>query len=240
MIPEGDPDLVTYLTELLRTNKPDQQNNFFWFPTPENPGNTEDHTPIQTRILTQLRELQRREKLNPKDNIESRTELLKKLDWTDTLLPETEKQAVGDILVEYHDIFARHRMDIGMNTEFKVKLTPKDDKVVYSQSLPMPIRLKEDLIVELALMHKNGIITVLPFSKYASPMFAQRKPNGKLRLLVDLRKINTMIADEYTNIYHPVSTLSDAAQHLAGKSLFCKLDCSQAYHCLQMADQRSV
>ena len=89
-------------------------------------------------------------------------------------------------------------------------------------------------------MHKYGIITVLPFSKYASPIFAQRKPNGKLRLLVDLRKINTLIADDYTNNNHPVSTLSDAAQHLAGKSLFCKLDCSQAYHCLQMADQRSV
>ena len=104
----------------------------------------------------------------------------------------------------------------------------------------MPIHLKEDLIVELALMHKYGIITVLPFSKYASPIFAQRKPNGKLRLLVDLRKINTLIADDYTNNNHPVSTLSDAAQHLAGKSLLCKLDCSQAYHCLQMADQRSV
>ena len=89
-------------------------------------------------------------------------------------------------------------------------------------------------------MHKYGIITVLPFSKYASPIFAQRKPNGKLRLLVDLRKINSLIADDYTNNNHPVSTLSDAAQHLAGKSLFCKLDCSQAYHCLQMADQRSV
>ena len=240
MIPEGDPDLVTCLTELLRTSKPDQQNKAFWFPTPENPGNTEDHTPIQTRILTELRELQQREKLNPKDNSESRTEFLKRFDWTDTLLTEHEKQAVEDILVEYHDIFARHRMDIGMNTEFKVKLTPKDDKAVYSQSLPMPIRLKEDLIVELALMHKYGIITVLPFSKYASPIFAQRKPNGKLRLLVDLRQINTLIADDYTNNNHPVSTLSDAAQHLAGKSLFCKLDCSQAYHCLQMADQRSV
>ena len=34
--------------------------------------------------------------------------------------------------------------------------------------------------------------------------------------------------------------LSDAAQNLAGKSLFCKLDSSQAYHCLQMADQRCV
>ena len=51
MIPAGDPDMVTYLTELLRTNKTDQQNNTFWFPTPKNPGNTEDHTPIQTRIL---------------------------------------------------------------------------------------------------------------------------------------------------------------------------------------------
>ena len=104
----------------------------------------------------------------------------------------------------------------------------------------MPIHLKEDLIVELALMQKYRIITVLPFSKYASPIFAQRNPYGKLRLLVDLRKINSLIVDDYTNSNHPVSTLSDAAQHLAGKSLFCKLDCSQVYHCLQMVDQRSV
>ena len=104
----------------------------------------------------------------------------------------------------------------------------------------MPIHLKEDLIVELAPMHKYGIITVLPFSMHASPIFAQRKPNGKLRLLVDLRKINSLIADDYTNNNHPVSTLSDAAQDLAGKWLFCKLDCSKAYHCLQTADQRSV
>ena len=211
-----------------------------WFPTPEKPGNTEDHTPIQTRILTQLCELQRKEKLNAKDDSESRTEFLKSFDWTDTLLTETEKQAVEDILVEYHDIFARHRMDIGMNTEFKVKLRPNDDNVDYSQNLLMPIHLKKHLIVELALMHKYGITTVLPFTKNASPIFAQRKPNGKLRLLVDLRKINTLVADDYTNNNQPVGTLSDAAQHRAGKSLFCKLDCSLAYHCLQMADQRSV
>ena len=131
-------------------------------------------------------------------------------------------------------------MDFGINTEFHVKLTPKDDKAVYSRNLPMPIHLKEDLIVESALMHKYGIVTVLPFSKYASPIFAQKKRNGKLRLLVDLLKIKSLIADDYTNNNHPVSTLSDAAQHLAGKSLLFKLHCSQAYHCLQMVDQRSV
>ena len=57
---------------------------------------------------------------------------------------------------------------------------------------------------------------------------------------MDLRKINSLIAVDYVNYNHPVSTLSDAAQHLAGTALFCKFDCSQAYHCLQMEDERSV
>ena len=49
MIPEGDPDQTTYLNEIFRTNKPEQQSNTF-FPTAENPcSRTEDHTPIQTR-----------------------------------------------------------------------------------------------------------------------------------------------------------------------------------------------
>ena len=240
MIPRSDSDLTAYPNEILRANKPEQQNNTYWFSTTENPQKSEGHTPIQTGILNELNELKDKEKLNPQESTEFRNKFLKRFDWTETLLIKMEKQSIEDIVVDYHDIFARHRLDFGMNTEFKVKITPKDDKTVYSQTLPMPIHLKKEFIVELVLMHKYGIITVLPFSKYASPKFAQRKPIGKLRQLVDLRKINSLIADDYTNNNHPVSTLSDAAQRLAGKSLFCKLDCSQNYHCSQMADQRSV
>ena len=89
-IPEGDPDLTTYLNELLRTNKREQQSNTFWFPPPESSVKTEDHTPIQIRILRILRELQETEKLNPKDDVESRMKFLKRFHWTDTLLTETE------------------------------------------------------------------------------------------------------------------------------------------------------
>ena len=108
-------------------------------------------------------------------------------------------------------MFARHRLDKGMNTEFKTKLTPKGDRAVYRLNLPMPIHLKEHLIVELALMLNYGIITVLPFSKYVSPMFAKRKSNGNLCLLVDLRKINTLIAFDGSKNIYPVSFLSDSA-----------------------------
>ena len=115
IIPQDDPDMTAYLNELLRTNKSEQQDNTFWFPTPENPGKPEDHTPIQKRILKELNELKDKEKLNPQESTESRNKFLTRFDWTDTLLTEMEKQAIENILVEYHDIFGRHRMDIGMN-----------------------------------------------------------------------------------------------------------------------------
>ena len=34
--------------------------------------------------------------------------------------------------------------------------------------------------------------------------------------------------------------MTDATNHLSGKNLFCTLNCSQAYHCVQMADDLSV
>ena len=80
MIPQGDPDLTAYLNELLRTNKPEQQDNMFWFPTTENSGKPEDHTPKQTRILKELNELKELEKLNPQESTESRNKFLKRFD----------------------------------------------------------------------------------------------------------------------------------------------------------------
>ena len=229
-----------YLNQLMKTNHSSDEQETYWFPTPEQPGDPKTYTPIQKRIYDELLELKQLEQLNPNDNAQSRKQFLDHFDWTDTTLSPFEKQHIEDILVQYHDIFARHRFDIGTNREFKVKLTPNDDRPAYSQSLPTPFNLKDDITVELALLHRYGIITTLPFSKYASPIFAQRKPNGRLRLLVDLRKINNLITQDYVNNNHPISKLSDAAQHMAGKKLFCKLDCSQAYHCLQMADYQSI
>ena len=160
--------------------------------------------------------------------------------WDDSFLTPSQQLQVEELLVKYNSIFARHRFDIGMNTDFKVKLTPQHQEPVYSQSLPTPTNLKDDLLVQLALMQEYGIITTMPHSKYSSPMFAQGKPNCKLRILVDLRRINHLIKNDYGEHNHPVTTIADAAQHMAGKKYFCKLDCSQAYHCIPMADEQSV
>ena len=86
------------------------------------------------------------------------------------MLNKLEIVDIEVLVVEFYDIFARHRFDSGMNEEFTVKLTPKVDSPAYSQSLPTPVDLKDSILVELALIHNYGIITTLPFSKYASPI----------------------------------------------------------------------
>ena len=67
-------DAISYINNLLKTSKDNEINETYWFPTPQNPGNEEEHTPIQTRILNELRELEQLEKLNPLENTNSRNQ----------------------------------------------------------------------------------------------------------------------------------------------------------------------
>ena len=111
---------------------------------------------------------------------------------------------------------------------------------VYTQGPPTPIHLRDELHIELVLMHYYGLITTLSQSKYSSPLFTHRKESGKLRLLIDLRRVNHLLKTDYLNANFPISNMQDATNHFAGKTLFTKLDCSQAYPCVQMADDLSV
>ena len=211
-----------------------------WYPTPETCVDPDKLNRTEHRIYDEIIQLREAEKLDTTCDDDQRQTFLKNFSWDDSILTEQEQQWIEALLVKYHMSFARHRLDIGINTDFKIKLTPKHDDPVYAQSLPTSTNLKDDLLVKLALMQQYGIITTLPYSKYSYPIFAKRKPNGKLRILVDIRRINHLLTNDYNQHNHPVTTIADAAQHIAGKKYFCKLDCSQAYHCLQMADEQSI
>ena len=185
-----------------------------WYPTPETCSEPDKLNKIERRIFDEILALRQLEKLDPVRSHDERVKFLQNFKWDESLLSPSQQVQVEELLVKYNSIFARHRLDIGMNTDFKVKLTPQHEEPVYSQSLPTPTNLKDDLLVELALMQEYGIITTLPYSKYSSPIFAQRKPNGKLRILADLRRINHLIKNDYGEHNHPVTTVSDAAQHM--------------------------
>ena len=134
LLQDNPENAAYYASSLIKSPKPEDSKDNYWFPTPEDTGDPQHHTPIQKRILSELINLQKLEKLNPQDDPESRRQFLSNFDWTDSMLQPAEIDRIEDLLVEVHDIFARHRFDIGMNEDFKVKLTPKDDSPAYSQS----------------------------------------------------------------------------------------------------------
>ena len=136
--------------------------------------------------------------------------------------------------------YLRHRLDLGKNTDCPVKLTPEHNRPIYSRNPATPIHLRDELIVALALMQYYDIITTLPFSRYSSPVFAQRKSSRKLRILIDIRRINHLLRHDYNNNNYLIPTMADATAHLAGKTIFAKMDCSLAYFSMQMADNLSV
>ena len=61
-----------------------------------------------------------------------------------------------------------------------------------------------------------------------------------MRNLIDLRRVNHLLRNDYSDNNFLISNITDAVIHFAGNTLFTKLGCSQAYHCVQMVDPLSV
>ena len=97
----------------MKTSKTDEVNETYRFPTRQNPGNEKEHTPIQTRILNELRELEQLEQLSPLEDTDSLDHFLSNFDWSVSTLQPDAKQAVENLFVEFPRHFCtalfRHR-----------------------------------------------------------------------------------------------------------------------------------
>ena len=86
LLNESEEDAIYYVSSLLKANRHNDQYEQYKFPTPENPGDEDSHTPLQRRILQELRNLQEAEQLEPQNNEDSRREFISNFDWKDSLL----------------------------------------------------------------------------------------------------------------------------------------------------------
>ena len=73
-----------------------------------------------------------------------------------------------------------------------------------------------------------------------SPTFTHQKSSGYQTTSIDLSRLNHLPSHDTLNSDFSISSLTDATNLFAGKGLFSKLNCSQIYHCVQLADDRSV
>ena len=145
---------------------------------------------------------------------------LSRFNWFNLQLGHNKQQRIEQFLVKYRQLFARNRLHIGINTRHRIEFMPRLDDPIYAQSLPTPSNMKTDILGKVALIQQYGLITTLPFSKYFLPCSAQRNPIGKSRLLVGFKGTNNLTKHDFNEHYHPVTTIADAARHMAGKKCF--------------------
>ena len=79
-----------YINELLKVPQQNPEQEIYWFPTREEPGDPTSYTPIQQRVYNEFLELKELKKLNPHDIETSRKAFLSNFDWSDTTLSPAE------------------------------------------------------------------------------------------------------------------------------------------------------
>ena len=145
------------IKELIQQNRDNQQSQQqrqpeyekFCFPTPETYQNPELLPQIQRDIYDQILHFQGLEKIEPKRNFQDRLTFIKNFKWENSVLTQEQRSKVEDLLVEFSDIFAKHRFDVGYNSDLKIKLKPEHTRPLYTQGPPTPIHLRRELLGEL-------------------------------------------------------------------------------------------
>lgn len=95
--------------------------------------------------------------------------------------------------------------------------------------VPAPMEKRVDEKVESML--EAGIIERVQTSKWISPLVMQPKPDGDVRICVDMRRANESVIREY----HPLPTIDEFLPYLGDAKYFSKIDVRQAFHQVELA-----
>ena len=176
----------------------------------------------------------------PQDDIrlrQSRDQVIEaQLQFPDTTLTDNEQEIVRALIHKHNLCFSTHD-EVGYLKDTEVILEKKDNfREFLIRHYPISANLVEKMKRELQKLESHKIIERGPAKCY-SPCFVRPKPDGKnVRLLLDLRVLNTMISQKvYPLLCKPELHVKLACQksvrYLSG------LDVSQAYFSVPLAEE---
>lgn len=146
------------------------------------------------------------------------------------LSPAQFLQTYRALALEFHDVFASSKDDIGHTNLVTHKLHLKDPNQVpvFKKQFPIPWAHQEFISQKVDDMLRQGIIEE-SFSPYNSPVFAVKKPHcDDLRMVVDLRHINEITHCSSFRVRCVQECVDEVSQHKS--TIFSTLDISQAFY----------
>lgn len=141
-----------------------------------------------------------------------------------------EEVVVEDIKSKFQNVF-----DNDFSTpikDFEADLVLKDNRPVFRRAYEVPYRLKDKVIEHIDSLERDGVITPVEASEWASPVIIVVKKDQGIRMVIDCKvSINKIIVP---NTY-PLPVAQDLFATLSGSKIFCSLDLAGAYTQLRLS-----
>ncbi|XP_064479086.1 uncharacterized protein K02A2.6-like [Ornithodoros turicata] len=118
-----------------------------------------------------------------------------------------------------------------------VEIELKPDAVPqFRKARPVPFALRGAVERELEKWEKQGFISPVQYSDWATPMVIVRKKDGEIRMCGDYKSTVNAMARKAS---FPLPTASEVLASLQGGSVFSTLDLAEAYQQLHVTEQTS-
>ena len=134
-----------------------------------------------------------------------------------------------DIVKTFADVFS----GAGKLKNFQLKLhVNKDVKPVAQPVRRLLFGLRDKVDRKLDELLKEDIIEEVPSgpTEWVSPLVVVPKPDGDIRVCVDMRRANEAIERER----HPIPTIEEVLHDLNGSTVFSKLDLKWGFHQVEL------
>ena len=118
---------------------------------------------------------------------------------------------------------------------FKLKLHVDESVTPVAQAMRrIPFSRKQKVVDKLEELEELDVIEkVNGPTSWINPLVSVEKPNGDVRICLDMRQANRAILREK----HPLPTIEETLQEISGAKVFSKLDLNMAFHQVELAPE---
>ena len=146
--------------------------------------------------------------------------------------PEDCLCAVGNLLIDYQDTFAKHDLDLGCLSVIKHRIDTKDAHPVKQRIRRTPLGFEGEERKHLDKMLAAGVIRPSE-SEWASAPVLIRKKDGTVRWCIDYRALN----DKTVKDQYPLRLIEDCLDTLSGTEYFSTLDLASGYYQIELEEE---
>ena len=147
-------------------------------------------------------------------------------------MSEVQKRKIYEMLWERRKVLSQGDEDFGTAQlpEFKILLT--DDTPIYQRPRHFPPPVAREIEEQCEELERVGVIEPSE-SAWNSPIVPIRKPDGRLRMCIDYRKVNDVtVKDRF-----PMRVVSECVYSMYGMKVFTKLDLVRGYYQMPVAEE---